>query len=974
MYNGPDLKAAPIKGEPHVNQETKTPLWHWLLLVAILLVAAFLRFYRLDVLPRGPYYDEAANTILTGEIARGEAYPLFIRSYTGKEVLFFYLSAGMMKLLGVNLFALRLTSAFVGLVTIAVTFPLARELFDEQPEPARRGLALCAMALMAVNFWHISISRYGFRAISLPLMAALTLLFLWRGLRRGGWKNVILAGVFCGATAYTYLSCRIVPLALIPWVAGIWLVSSERRRTAGRILVFGLVAAVVVAPLAIFFITNPEAFGARIGQVSLFNPELNEEGVARTLLRAIGAGFGMFTVRGDMQSRFGIIGRPVFDPVVGAFFYLGLLYALYRTIRGPRPIDRVLYLSLLVWVPVLLIPSIMAVREVPHSLRAIGVMPVMFFFPGLGIVALARWLYARWDRLRWLAAPVTGAAVAGLLLVSGGITAGWDYQVVWGNRAAPYYENDNDLADAARYLNQLDLGEREIFASAMHYRHPTVALLADSYARIHWSVDGHVLAFPPVDGPGAVYVFPRSALPAPALLDLLDQVAVAERHLGPDGDTAFLIYQLPAGVTPPISPQYPAQVDFGHEIELIGYDLPPVTAGEPLVATLYWRVLAPSRAEDYLLFSHLRDLQTLHWSGSDPFDYPSAEWKPGHILVQRREIPVPALTPPGTYELLVGFSSRGQNARLPRLDQEGRVAGTTASLGPVTIAQASTPPTDLSSIQQRIDETFDGLRLLGYRRDQATIHPGETYYMGLFWQAEANLPDLDIGLSMAGGEENPDLPLSLDRPVHGTFSTAEWRVGTILLDQYGLTIPHDAPPGVYTVTLTVFDRRDGQMVGAPVPLAELNVERVDRRTIVPPIGHPLEVNLGDQVQLLGYDLDRTEVTRGGTLHVTLYWRATAQMETSYTVFNHLLDETNQISGQQDNRPVGDTYPTTLWMPQEVVTDEYTLTVKPDAAPGTHVIEVGMYVAETGQRLPVLDTAGQVTGDRILIGEVQVTVD
>jgi len=114
------------------------------------------------------------------------------------------------------------------------------------------------------------------------------------------------------------------------------------------------------------------------------------------------------------------------------------------------------------------------------------------------------------------------------------------------------------------------------------------------------------------------------------------------------------------------------------------------------------------------------------------------------------------------------------------------------------------------------------------------------------------------------------------------------------------------------------------------------------------------------------------VAPGETLHLTLYWRALAEMETGYTVFTHLLDGANQIQGQQDNPPMSGNYPTTMWLPGEVVIDEYTLVVDTDAPPGEHIIEIGLYVAETGQRLPVLDGMGQIIGDRILLSRVQVT--
>jgi hypothetical protein len=708
-----------------------------------------------------------------------------------------------------------------------------------------------------------------------------------------------------------------------------------------------------------------------MSQVSVLNPTLNQGDLWGALWRAIGLAFGMFTVRGDPQSRFGVIGRPVFDPVIGAFLYLGVLLSLFRLFRDPKRENRVLHLSLLLWVPLLLVPSILGVKEVPHSLRAIGVMPVLFLLPAFGIDATVRALSARFAGLKWLGSSAVSVVVAGVLLVTGGISTGWDYFVVWGKQATPYYENDNDLADASRTLNDMALGDREIFCASIHYRHPTVAFLADSYHRIRWLVGGEVIAFPPADGPGAVYVLPRSAMPDQPLLDLLGAVADVERYPGPDGDTAYVIYELPPGHSPPITPQYGADANFGNQIELLGYDLPETVAGETLVATLYWRVLAPISAEDYLAFAHLRDPWDLQWGSSDVFDYPSSEWMPGQVIVQRRSVPISALTPPGDYQLIVGLASGAQNARLPRLDSAGRVAGTTVALGPVSIGRAHSLPAAPPSIQSPLQAEFGALRLLGFRRDQMSVRPGDLYYLGLFWQSQAPLPDLNVGLELVPAADGEPLSLWRERPVHGVFPTDDWPQGSMFLDQYGLTIPHDAQAGEYELVLSVIDRDSNQRVGEPVPLTPIQVEDVDRRMIVPPIQHPWRANLGDQVEFLGYDLDRTTVAPGKAIELVLYWRALARMDTSYTVFTHLLDGANQIQGQQDNPPLGGTYPTTLWVPGEVVVDPYIISVNGDAMTGTHAIEVGLYVAETGQRLPVLDTAGQVTGDRILVSEIEV---
>jgi hypothetical protein len=77
-----------------------------------------------------------------------------------------------------------------------------------------------------------------------------------------------------------------------------------------------------------------------------------------------------------------------------------------------------------------------------------------------------------------------------------------------------------------------------------------------------------------------------------------------------------------------------------------------------------------------------------------------------------------------------------------------------------------------------------------------------------------------------------------------------------------------------------------------------------------------------------------------------------------------------VRGQQDNPPVHGTYPTALWVPGEVVVDEYEIEVAADAPPGSYVIEAGMYDPDTMARLPVADPGGA-AGDRVLLGQITI---
>ena len=83
-----------------------------------------------------------------------------------------------MRLVGGSVFALRLTAAFVGILTVAATYWLGREML------ADRRIAILAAALLAVSFWHVLFSRLGFRAVTQPFLQALTIAALFRGLRR----------------------------------------------------------------------------------------------------------------------------------------------------------------------------------------------------------------------------------------------------------------------------------------------------------------------------------------------------------------------------------------------------------------------------------------------------------------------------------------------------------------------------------------------------------------------------------------------------------------------------------------------------------------------------------------------------------------------------------------------------------------------------------------------------------------------
>ncbi|TAK30043.1 MAG: hypothetical protein EPO21_20045 [Chloroflexota bacterium] len=119
--------------------------------------------------------------------------------------------------------------------------------------------------------------------------------------------------------------------------------------------------------------------------------------------------------------------------------------------------------------------------------------------------------------------------------------------------------------------------------------------------------------------------------------------------------------------------------------------------------------------------------------------------------------------------------------------------------------------------------------------------------------------------------------------------------------------------------------------------------------------HALSADLGQTVELLGYDLDESAMATQGRLRATLYWRALTAPKASLNVFVHLVNGEYRPVGATDHRPAGDRLPTDVWEPGMLVRDEYELQVAAGTAPGDYRLIVGMYDPTNWQYLKVNGT-------------------
>lgn len=243
--------------------------------------------------------------------------------------------------------------------------------------------------------------------------------------------------------------------------------------------------------------------------------------------------------------------------------------------------------------------------------------------------------------------------------------------------------------------------------------------------------------------------------------------------------------------------------------------------------------------------------------------------------------------------------------------------------------------------------------------DPTEVRPGEPITATLHWQAlEQTQRAYTVDLLM----------LSLaDRAWAQTTGTLALTAEQALSTMYTLPVPLGTPPGGYRLAVQVRDVESGQSLAPPLwTVARFDVPATTQATTQQlGIANPVEAELGGQVRLLGYNLDGT-LSPGQTFQVTLFWEALHPMERDYTVFVHLLGPEGRIQGQWDSQPADRLYPTSRWQAGEIIRDRYDLTVAPDAPPGRYLIEVGMYLLQTGERLTVASQASQQAGDHVVL--------
>lgn len=202
------------------------------LLLLILILASFLRLWKLSSVPPSASLDEtsigwnAYSILKTGTDEYGTKFPILLRAYDDwRPALYVYLVIPFVQLLGLNIVAVRLPAALLSILTVLATYFLAKTVVDDpqyhvgygaslgRPKAQLAGplqfVPLLVMLLFAISPWHIYISRLGHEANTGLAFLVFGILFFLK-------DRINLSSIFMALSLISYQSQKvIIPILLL---------------------------------------------------------------------------------------------------------------------------------------------------------------------------------------------------------------------------------------------------------------------------------------------------------------------------------------------------------------------------------------------------------------------------------------------------------------------------------------------------------------------------------------------------------------------------------------------------------------------------------------------------------------------------------------------------------------------------------------------------------------------------------------
>jgi len=313
-----------------------------LLLLIILFIGCFLRFYRLGEVPLGFHKDEAFlgynsySILKTGKDMNGNFLPLHLQSFLYSPAGYSYFTIPFITLFGLSVSSVRFASAFFGTATIFVTFLLVKKIFEKNTYSEI--VALLSAFLIAISPWNINLSRTATESVLVVFFIALgTYLFLLFGQNKKFYL-LLTAFVCFFITIFIYQA----PRSFLPfYVPSLFLYLKGFKGIKSLKHAIYLYLLTIILPL--FLILGSKDLSLRIRTVSIFANPGPQISMTHFLAEDNVLGFPLLVSR-LFYNKYTIYSRDFFKNYFDHFSYDFLFTDAGYPVRYRVPLSGLLYI------------------------------------------------------------------------------------------------------------------------------------------------------------------------------------------------------------------------------------------------------------------------------------------------------------------------------------------------------------------------------------------------------------------------------------------------------------------------------------------------------------------------------------------------------------------------------------------------------------------------------------------------------
>lgn len=290
-------------------------------LVLIILVASFLRLWKLSANPPSLFGDEldvgyqAYSILKTGKDYYGNFLPIHFHSLAEwRTPLYLYSTVPSVAIFGISPLGVRLPAAIFGILGVLALYLLIKQLTQDKQ------LALIGAGILTLSPWQIQYSRAGFEVTLLLMLLLLGLWLFFKSLSDG--RYLWLSTICFALTPWVYSTAKLFTPLLLLFLLVVW--RKEIFSLSKKHLAFAFLAFMIL----ILPITYSTFFGGgaqRFGYISVFTDPTTEPevGTARLIdARArgeIGAGLTPELIDRVIHNKYTFWGSNVVHNYLQAF-------------------------------------------------------------------------------------------------------------------------------------------------------------------------------------------------------------------------------------------------------------------------------------------------------------------------------------------------------------------------------------------------------------------------------------------------------------------------------------------------------------------------------------------------------------------------------------------------------------------------------------------------------------------------------